>query len=246
IFRHNDWRKLTLKTVNAVAYQAMLGFFRGGGAYSSAPVFEYNTATSGVGFNLNGIIETGNVWYVGDFGGGLAETYVDSGIRKNNILFAAAASNSSVAWAISKAEGDQIFQDNLLFPHMTALENIEFAARCRKMSKNHFNLKTELWFRKLDMSPFLHKKCLQLSGGEKQRTALLQAMITSPRLLILDEPFSALNEELRNESREVVKELVSLEKIPVLLVTHDQKDVDMLGTKVTHIQKGKIIADNKL
>jgi sulfate transport system ATP-binding protein/putative spermidine/putrescine transport system ATP-binding protein len=139
-----------------------------------------------------------------------------------------------------------VFQDNLLFPHMTALENIEFAARCRKMSKNNFKLKTELWFQKLDMNPFLHKKCVQLSGGEKQRTALLQAMITSPRLLILDEPFSALNEELRNESREVVKELVSLEKIPVLLVTHDQKDVDMLGTKVTHIQKGKIIADNKL
>ena len=85
------------------------------------------------------------------------------------------------------------------------------------------------------MTEFSNTISEQLSGGEKQRTALARAIIGKPRFLLLDEPFSALDADLRSEARLMLKEIVRSQKIPTLLVTHDLDDVKYLSDKVTQM-----------
>lgn len=134
-----------------------------------------------------------------------------------------------------------VFQSLDLFPHMTAEENILFAARARKIDSQKVSKKIRDFKSQLQMESFFERKASVLSGGEKQRVALARALIGEPRLLLLDEPFSALDQELREESRRLLKTVVDVEGIPTLLVTHDQRDVEVLANKVTKITSGHLI-----
>lgn len=136
-----------------------------------------------------------------------------------------------------------VFQSLDIFPHMTAKENILFAAEARRLSKEASDSRLHHYVEMLSMSGFLNRKGALLSGGEKQRVALARALISQPRFLLLDEPFSALDQSLRAESRSLLKMVVQEEKIPTLLVTHDPQDVDSLANKVTYILDGKVDAD---
>lgn len=135
-----------------------------------------------------------------------------------------------------------VFQTLDLFPHMTAEENILFAARARDVNPQKVAARMKELTEVMQMQSFLQRKAAILSGGEKQRVAIARAIIGEPRLLLLDEPFSALDQELREESRKVVKRVIEVEKIPTLLVTHDQRDVEVLGNKVTTLRQGKIVS----
>ncbi len=134
-----------------------------------------------------------------------------------------------------------VFQTWDLFPHMSAKENILFAARARNISKEESRAKLQDLSSSLSMKSFLERKAGVLSGGEKQRVALARALIGKPRILLLDEPFSALDEALREESRQLVKKLVAEQQIPAILVTHDQRDVESLAQQVTRIEGGRLI-----
>lgn len=131
-----------------------------------------------------------------------------------------------------------VFQSLDLFPHMTARENIEFAAKSRKLSVNETQSRLKHFADTLRMGSFLDREAALLSGGERQRTALVRALIGKPRMLLLDEPFSALDEELRDESRKLIKDLVFQEGIPALLITHESRDVEMLADQVVEIRNG--------
>lgn len=133
-----------------------------------------------------------------------------------------------------------VFQSYDLFPHMTAKENILFAARARKVPQERAEKRLKELVQTLKMESFLERKTSLCSGGEKQRIALARAIIGEPRILFLDEPFSALDPHLRSESRKLVKDLIEKEKIPTVLVTHDKDDVDFLANKVSYIENGKI------
>ncbi len=139
-----------------------------------------------------------------------------------------------------------VFQSYEIFPHMTGYENIQFAATCRKLEPSTFQERYRKYLKKLKMESFIDRPSAVLSGGEKQRVALARALIAEPRLLMLDEPFSALDESLKQESRELVKQLLKEEKIPVLLITHDQRDVDALADKVSVIQQGRIVEEKMI
>lgn len=118
-----------------------------------------------------------------------------------------------------------VFQNYELFPHMTARQNILFAAKARRIQKHNL----DLFIEKLSLSKVLQTKASQLSGGERQRVALVRALIGRPRVLLLDEPFSSLHKEMREESRQLVKSIVKELDIPTLLITHDTDDIASLA-----------------
>ncbi|MEN0060023.1 MAG: ATP-binding cassette domain-containing protein [Bdellovibrio sp.] len=135
-----------------------------------------------------------------------------------------------------------VFQTLDLFPHMTAEENILFAARARGVDQRKLKAHREDLIETLNMQGFLQRKAEVLSGGEKQRVALARALVGEPRLLLLDEPFSALDQELREESRKLVQRLIEKEKIPTLLVTHDEQDVKSLANRVNTLRQGRLLS----
>ena len=136
-----------------------------------------------------------------------------------------------------------VFQSYELFPHMTARENIVFAADSRKIPKERATRALDEFIQILKLESCLNRKAALLSGGEKQRVALARALIGEPRLLMLDEAFSALDEAMRAEARELVKKVIQLKKIPTILITHDPQDIEDLAQKVSEIEAGKIVRE---
>lgn len=134
-----------------------------------------------------------------------------------------------------------VFQTLDLFPHMTAEENILFAARARQVSLPKVATRMKELKEELQLESFFRRKAGILSGGEKQRVAIARALVGEPRMLLLDEPFSALDQDLREDSRKLLKKVIEAEKIPTLLVTHDQRDVEVLANKVSMVRDGRLV-----
>jgi ABC-type sulfate/molybdate transport systems ATPase subunit len=91
------------------------------------------------------------------------------------------------------------------------------------------------------MAPFLSRRASVLSGGEAQRVALARALIGEPRFLFLDEPFSALDAELRAEARALVRRALAHFEVPTLLITHDESDLKDLASSVVKIRAGRLV-----
>jgi sulfate transport system ATP-binding protein/putative spermidine/putrescine transport system ATP-binding protein len=134
-----------------------------------------------------------------------------------------------------------VFQSYDLFPHLTARQNIDFAARARKIPEEHKNKRMAEIIKRLKLESCMERSAQVLSGGERQRIALARALIGEPRFLFLDEPFSALDADLRAEARLLVKEAIQTYQIPTLLVSHDAADVQALADQVVQIRAGKLL-----
>ncbi len=138
-----------------------------------------------------------------------------------------------------------MYQDIMLFPHMTVRENILFSMKIRhkedKESEQQFLTLVET----LGIGDLLSRSPATLSGGEAQRVALARALIQQPRLLLLDEPLSALDsmtrERLRQEIRKIHKRLL----IPIIHITHHFEDVYALADKVAIMQDGQVVQTGK-
>lgn len=139
-----------------------------------------------------------------------------------------------------------VFQSYELFPHLTARENIEFAARARKVPGPDAQKQLDEMAQKLKLNHVLDRKAHQLSGGEQQRVALARALIGRPRFLFLDEPFSALDADLRSEARALVKQLITQYKIPTLLVSHDPQDISDMADRIVKIRNGQLVHSQKV
>ena len=134
-----------------------------------------------------------------------------------------------------------VFQTLDLFPHMTARQNIRFAAEARGLSSVEASLRENELIEVLKMDSFIDRSATVLSGGEKQRIAIARALIAKPRVLFLDEPFSALDADLRADARALVKAAITKWQVPTVLITHDQEDLKALADKVTKISNGKLV-----
>ena len=145
---------------------------------------------------------------------------------------------------IQKRKIGYVFQDGRLFPHMTVKKNLLFAYRTTKKENQriYFEDLTNL----LDISHLLEQYPTELSGGEKQRVALGRALLSSPDILLLDEPFSALDEELKNQIIPYIGKTSKKLNIPVLLVSHTLTDILRLTNKLILIKNGRIIANGDL
>ncbi|MCL4141126.1 UNVERIFIED_CONTAM: hypothetical protein GTU68_011285 [Idotea baltica] len=135
-----------------------------------------------------------------------------------------------------KRELGFVFQDYALFPNMTLRENLLFAAE--NDSQRKFVKKMTEWLNLTSMNAL---KPHQLSGGQQQRAALARALIRKPRLLLLDEPLSALDVKMRNQVREDLKKMHKELGTTVLLVSHDPIEVTQLADRVYQLHQGEII-----
>ncbi len=133
-----------------------------------------------------------------------------------------------------------VFQGGELFPHMTVKENILFHAIARKIPEKTYAKMLDLYVKIAKMEDKLNQKASTLSGGEKQRVALLRALIGQPKILLLDEPFSALDPVLKKDLKEFLKEIVKIDSQPCLIVSHDEKDAEDLADYVIIFENGKI------
>lgn len=120
-----------------------------------------------------------------------------------------------------------VFQSYDLFPHMSCKENIEFALRAKGQNFSNIQAYWEQIQNLLNLTPFLNTQASKLSGGEAQRTALARALITQPEILLLDEPFSALDQNRRDKARKLLSSIVTTLKIPAIMVSHDEEDTKL-------------------
>jgi molybdate transport system ATP-binding protein len=131
-----------------------------------------------------------------------------------------------------------VFQDLALFPHMTVRGNILFGAK--GIEKKERRIKTEEMIEIFHLEGLPEKKPAEISGGQRQRVALARALIRGPKLLLLDEPFSALDHPLRLEMHQCLTGAARQYKIPIIMVTHDLKEAYKLGDKIIIYSKGQI------
>jgi len=122
-----------------------------------------------------------------------------------------------------------VFQEHTLFPHLSVKGNVGF------MQKNPNKVNALL--RVFKIQHIADHKPHQISGGERQRTAFAQALAKDPKLLLLDEPFSALDSATRNRLQYELKKLRDKLSIPILHVTHDLTEVEYLADKIVHIDR---------
>ena len=129
------------------------------------------------------------------------------------------------------------FQNLALFPHLTALENVAFGVAGAGRRKR---LRAEEWLDKVHLEGLAERYPGQLSGGQRQRVALARALAAEPDLLLLDEPFSALDGPLRRSLRRELRRLHEETSVPLLYVTHQVEDLCALGTRVFVLRDGTL------
>jgi len=133
-----------------------------------------------------------------------------------------------------------MFQSYALFPHLTVRDNIAFALRVRGMPKRERYAKAQETMEKVQLTELADRLPAQLSGGQQQRVALARAVITEPRVLLLDEPLSALDEQLRIQMRQELRRMQRRLGITFIHVTHTQAEAIALADLVVVMEQGKI------
>jgi ABC-type Fe3+/spermidine/putrescine transport system ATPase subunit len=138
-----------------------------------------------------------------------------------------------------------VFQDYAVFPHMTVFGNLAYPLRVRKEDKKSIAEKVEKAAQSMNIKHILERKTEKLSGGEMQRVALARTLITSPRLLLLDEPLSSLDTSLKDDLKRLLRNLNKAGQT-IIHVTHDYGDAISLAKRVGVIHNGKIIQEGSV
>ena len=132
-----------------------------------------------------------------------------------------------------------VFQSYNLWPHMTIYENLAFGLKLRKVPKAEINADVKKYLDLVSMPGCEKKYPGQLSGGQQQRIAIARSLMLKPSLLLLDEPFSALDAKIRQQMREELKKIQQDLGITVIFVTHDQEEAMSLSHRIVVMNKGK-------
>jgi molybdate transport system ATP-binding protein len=133
-----------------------------------------------------------------------------------------------------------VFQDARLFPHLSVMQNLDYGRRMNKLVRDAV-AETRITDM-LDIGHLLNRRPGGLSGGERQRVALGRALLSQPRLLLLDEPMGALDEERKAEILPYLKRLRDAGDVPMVFVSHDADEMRQLATQVVMLKRGRVAA----
>jgi putative spermidine/putrescine transport system ATP-binding protein len=133
-----------------------------------------------------------------------------------------------------------VFQSYALFPNMSVAENVGYGLRVRKTARDASDKRVKEMLALVDLGAFGNRRVDQLSGGQKQRVALARALAIQPRVLLLDEPLTALDAKLREQLRVEIDRLLRQLGITAVYVTHDQAEAMALGDRIVVMEKGRI------
>jgi len=134
-----------------------------------------------------------------------------------------------------------VYQDYVLLPHFTVYENIAYGLKKKEKEKKRIREKVNRMAAALQIDHLLHRTPTTLSGGEQQRVALARALIVEPKLLLMDEPLSALDPQTRREARSLLRKIISGSHTTVIHITHDLDDAWALANKVAIFKDGKMM-----
>lgn len=133
-----------------------------------------------------------------------------------------------------------VFQNYALFPHLTIYENVAFGLKRRGLDKSAIQKEVNVILEMMDIQEHREKYPKQLSGGQQQRVALSRALVNKPKVLLLDEPLSALDLKLRKRMQLELKRIHKQVGITFIFVTHDQDEAMMMSDRIVVMNKGKI------
>ncbi|MBU6249133.1 MAG: ATP-binding cassette domain-containing protein [Xanthomonadaceae bacterium] len=135
-----------------------------------------------------------------------------------------------------------VFQDYALFPHLTVAQNVAFGLKAglRQPSRRRVPEAARQWLDAFEIGHLAGRYPSQLSGGQRQRVALARALAPEPRLLLLDEPFAALDTALRARLRDSLVALQERLGLQMVVITHDPADVEALARQVLHLRDGRV------
>jgi spermidine/putrescine transport system ATP-binding protein len=140
-----------------------------------------------------------------------------------------------------KRQSNTVFQSYALFPHLTVFENVAFSLRLKKLPAGEVNTRVNDYLKLVQLENHAQKKPNQLSGGQKQRVAIARALINEPRVLLLDEPLSALDAKLRQHMLIELDEIHDKIGITFIYVTHDQQEALSVSDRIAVMNFGRIL-----
>ena len=167
------------------------------------------------------------------------QSITDGEIKLNNRLL----SSASIQVATEQRNVGMVFQDYALFPHMTIKQNIAFGISNLGSFKQSQRIKELLNL--INLPDVENRYPHQLSGGQQQRIALARALAPKPEILLMDEPFSGLDKELRESLTKEIRHILKIENITVLMVTHDQNEAFTIADSVGVMRDGELLQWDK-
>ena len=176
-----------------------------------------------------------------------------SGCGKTTILRIIAGFTEATEWDIyfegkrlndlpaNKRQVNTVFQDYALFPHMNVFDNVAFGLKIKKMSKSDIEKKVKDALRMVQLPGYEKREISEMSGGQRQRVAIARAIVNEPKVLLLDEPLSALDLKLRTDMQYELRDLQQRLGITFIFVTHDQEEALAMSDEIFVMNKGKIV-----
>lgn len=147
------------------------------------------------------------------------------------------------ATQVAERPVSMLFQDNNVFPHLTVEQNIGLALIPSLKLNSDQKAQVKQIAEQMGIADLLHRRADQLSGGQKQRVALARTLLRKQPILLLDEPFSALDPKRRNELQALVAEICRQQNLTLLMVTHQFEESKSLFDRILMIESGKILTD---
>jgi len=141
----------------------------------------------------------------------------------------------------NRRQANTVFQSYALFPHLTVFENVAFPLKLKKLPKGQIDSKIGEYLKLVQLENHAHKKPNQLSGGQKQRVAIARALINEPKVLLLDEPLSALDAKLRQRMLIELDEIHDKIGITFIYVTHDQQEALSVSDRIAVMNLGDVL-----